>query len=65
MPNRMRGGKPMRRSNTYFGAAAFVAIALAMPLAALEPVAGYSQGGKASAAACGSKLATLCDGSAA
>jgi len=52
----------MRRSSTYFGAAAFVAIALAMPLAALEPVAGY---GKAATAACGSKLVTLCDRSAA
>ncbi|HMC92544.1 MAG TPA: hypothetical protein VKI45_08800 [Allosphingosinicella sp.] len=51
----------MRRSSTYFGAAAFVAIALAMPLAALEPVAGYAQGAKGETAACGSKLATLCD----
>jgi hypothetical protein len=65
MSNRMPRGKPMRRSNTYFGAAAFVAIALAMPLAALEPVAGYSPDGKAATAACGSKLATLCDRSAA
>jgi hypothetical protein len=62
MFNRMRGGNPMRRSSTYFGAAAFVAVALAMPLAALEPVAGY---GKAATAACGSKLASLCDPSAA
>lgn len=55
----------MRRSNTYFGAAAFVAIALAMPLAALEPVASHSEGGKAGGAACGSKLSALCDGRAA
>jgi hypothetical protein len=57
------GRNAMRRSNTYLGAATFVAIALAMPLAALEPVAGPS--GKAAAAACGAKLAALCDRAAA
>jgi hypothetical protein len=55
----------MRKSNTYFGAAAFVAIALAMPLAALEPVAGHSESGKAAGAPCGSKLSVLCDAKAA
>lgn len=55
----------MRRSNTYLGAAAFVAIALAMPLAALEPVADHSESGKAAGAACGSELSALCDGKAA
>jgi hypothetical protein len=53
----------MRRSDSYLGAAVFVAIALAMPLAALEPVAATA--GKADAAklagACGSKLAAVCD----
>jgi hypothetical protein len=44
----------------YVGAATFVAIALAMPLAALEPVGGDSRPGVA-AAACGAKLAPLCD----
>ena len=54
----------MRRSDSYLGAAVFVAIALAMPLAALEPIAAPSvkaQSPKVVAGACGSKLATVCD----
>lgn len=53
----------MRRSDSYLGAAVFVAIALAMPLAALEPIgatAGKADAAKL-AAACGSKLAAVCD----
>lgn len=50
----------MRRSDMYVGAAVFVAIALAMPLAALEPVASGGKPGL-SGAACGAKLAPLCD----
>lgn len=54
----------MRKSDLYVGAATFVAIALAMPLAALEPIAApaaKAQSLKVVAGACGSKLATVCD----
>ena len=62
----MRQEDKMRRSDSYVGAAVFVAIALAMPLAALEPIAataGKTDVGKV-AGACGAKLAVLCDRSA-
>jgi hypothetical protein len=49
----------MRRSSCYLGAAAFVALALAMPLAALEPVAGGRDA--VQAGAYGAKLATICE----
>ncbi|MBV9929951.1 MAG: hypothetical protein JO013_03285 [Alphaproteobacteria bacterium] len=54
----------MRKSDTFVGAALFVAIALAMPLAALEPVAADAGKGdlvRLAAGACGSKLAAVCD----
>jgi hypothetical protein len=53
----------MRRYDSYAGAAVFVAIALAMPLAALEPIAFAPAKADAVklAGACGSKLAALCD----
>ena len=53
----------MRKSDLYVGALTFVAIALAMPLAALEPVTGSAQvqAAKLDAGACGAKLAPLCD----
>lgn len=54
----------MRKFETYAGAAAFVALALAMPLAALEPVAtaaAKADAARLAAGACGSKLAVVCD----
>ena len=53
----------MRKSDSYMGAAVFVAIALAMPLAALEPIAGTPAKADVAklAGACGSKLAAVCD----
>jgi hypothetical protein len=54
----------MRKFEAFMGAAVFVAIALAMPLAALEPVAVASGKGAAvhlAAGACASKLASTCD----
>jgi hypothetical protein len=54
----------MRRSDAYVGAATFAALALAMPLAALEPVATTvvkADSLKLAAGACGSKLAAVCD----
>jgi hypothetical protein len=53
----------MRRSDLYVGAATFVAIALAMPLAALEPIATTPAKAEAAkiAGACDAKLAALCD----
>lgn len=53
----------MRKSDLYVGAAVFVAIALAMPLAALEPIGDTAKAGAAKplvAAACGAKLSALC-----
>jgi hypothetical protein len=54
----------MRRSDLYVGALTFVAIALAMPLAALEPITlapTRAETPRTVADGCGSKLATLCD----
>jgi hypothetical protein len=52
----------MRRSDLYVGSAVFIAIALAMPLAALEPIAAIGQANEKplSVAACGAKLSALC-----